>query len=112
MKKVLLMVLFVSLAVTMFIGCANKKEDNEQGATITVLTHRTDLADSVLYDAKLGFEAAYADYGWTVDFENITDYEGDVTTRIGGGAYGDVLMIPNAVEKKDLSAVFKPLGTL
>ena len=111
MKKVLLMVLFVSLAVTMtFAGGAT--DENEQGATITVLTHRTDLADSVLYDAKLGFEAAYADYGWTVDFENITDYEGDVTTRIGGGAYGDVLMIPNAVEKKDLSAVFKPLGTI
>ena len=60
---------------------------------ITVLTNRTDLVDTTFQDYKKTFEAKYPDV--TVTFEAITDYEGEVTTRMNTGDYGDVLLIPN-----------------
>ena len=63
-------------------------------------------------DAKLEFEAKYAANGWTVEFEGITDYPGVVSTRMGGGEYGDVLLIPDVLDPADLPAFFLPTGTI
>ncbi len=76
---------------------------------ITVLTNRTDLVDTTFQDYKKTFEAKYPDV--KVTFEAITDYDGEVKTRMNTDDYGDVLNIPTGVAASDLSSFFDPLGT-
>jgi raffinose/stachyose/melibiose transport system substrate-binding protein len=78
--------------------------------SITVLTNRTDLATTALPAYAKKFEAKYP--GTKVTFQGVTDYEGDVTTELSSGDYGDVLLIPNTVTVSQLSRFFEPLGTL
>src|SRR3982750_442821 len=61
--------------------------------TITVLNHRTDLdKDGTLAKYSEAFKAKYPDV--TVNWETITDYAGEVSTRLNTTDYGDVLNIP------------------
>ena len=76
---------------------------------ITVLTNRTDLVDTTFQDYKKTFEAKYPDV--KVTFEAITDYDGEVKTRMNTDDYGDVLILPTGVANADLSSFFEPLGT-
>ena len=46
-----------------------------------------------------------------VTFEAITDYDGEVKTRMNTDDYGDVLILPTGVANADLSSFFEPLGT-
>ncbi|MEU8750382.1 ABC transporter substrate-binding protein [Streptomyces chartreusis] len=93
-------------------GAEAKAPDNpsEVSGTITVLTHRTDLVQD-------GTMKAYAaEFGRTypkvkVEFDAITDYEGEVKIRMNTENYGDVLMIPGVIEKKDYPRFFASLGT-
>lgn len=85
-------------------------EAAEVSGDITVLTHRTDLVDNVFEDYKAQFEEEYPEVD--VTFEAITDYEGEVTTRMSTADYGDVLVIPNSVPPTDLPDFFEPLGTV
>src|SRR5688572_18339202 len=62
---------------------------------ITVLTNRTDLVTTKLPEYAKKFEAKYP--GTKVTFEGVTNYEEDVTTQLGSGDYGDVLLIPSVV---------------
>lgn len=79
--------------------------------TITILTHRTDrVADGTFDKYKAAFNAIYPDV--TVNFEGITDYEGEVRTRMSTDQYGDVLVIPNSVAPGQLPTFFEPLGTV
>lgn len=84
--------------------------DGEVAGSITVLTNRTDIVDTVFQDYKEQFEAEYPDV--TVEFEAITDYEGEVTTRMSTADYGDVLLIPNSIAPADLPDFFEPLGSV
>jgi ABC-type glycerol-3-phosphate transport system substrate-binding protein len=78
--------------------------------TITVLTHRTDLVqDGTMKKYADEFRKTYP--GVTVKFDGITDYEGEVKTRMNTEKYGDVLMIPGAVKKDDYPKFFASLGT-
>lgn len=88
----------------------NGEDATEISGEITVLTQRTDLVDNVFQDYKAEFESLYPDV--TVTFEAITDYEGEVTTRMSTTDYGDVLLIPNTVAPSDLPDFFEPLGTV
>ena len=109
MRKILTLVLSLILALgfcVSMIGCKDKTNE------IVVLSHRTDLKNTLLAEAKTEFEKKYADKGWKVSFETYTDYEGDIATRISGNNYGDVLMLPNAVEDKDLNKKFLSYGTV
>ncbi|HEY8389377.1 MAG TPA: ABC transporter substrate-binding protein [Clostridia bacterium] len=109
MRKILTLVLSLMLALGFCVsitGCKDKINE------IVVLSHRTDLKNTLLAQAKTEFEKKYADKGWKVSFETYTDYEGDVTTRISGNNYGDVLMLPNSVEDKDFSKKFLSYGTV
>lgn len=83
--------------------------DGEISGKITVLTNRTDLVDTTFADYKAAFEAKYP--GTEVEFEAITDYEGEVTTRMSSDEYGDVLIIPAGVNVADYSNYFEPLGS-
>ncbi|WP_199721442.1 ABC transporter substrate-binding protein [Cellulomonas rhizosphaerae] len=75
---------------------------------ILVLTNRTDLVDTTFQDYKKTFEAKYPDV--KVKFEALTDYEGEVKTRMNTKDYGDVLLIPNSVSVADYPDFFEPIG--
>ncbi|PUB20814.1 carbohydrate ABC transporter substrate-binding protein (CUT1 family) [Promicromonospora sp. AC04] len=85
-------------------------EGDGPSGTITVLTNRTDIVDTVLEDYVAEFQKTYP--AVDVEFEALTDYEGDVTVRLNSGDYGDVLLIPNAVDPDQLATFFEPLGSV
>jgi ABC-type glycerol-3-phosphate transport system substrate-binding protein len=93
-------------------GAADDKTDATGGVTgsITVLTNRTDLAETVLPAYAKKFESKFP--GTKVTFEAVTNYEGDVTTQLSSGDYGDVLLIPNTVPLEQLPSFFESLGGL
>ncbi len=108
----------LAAALTLAAGCtggAGNDDDTagEQGGEIkgeiTVLTNRTDLAETALPAYGKRFEAKYP--GTKVSFEAVTNYEGDVTTQLSSGDYGDVLLIPNTVAVDQLGQFFEPLGS-
>lgn len=85
-------------------------DDGVMAGDITVLTWRTDLLeDGTLDGYKAEFEKKYPDV--TVEFEGITDYEGEVRTRMNTEDYGDVLGIPGTITPEQLPDFFEPLGT-
>ncbi|PRZ04825.1 carbohydrate ABC transporter substrate-binding protein (CUT1 family) [Isoptericola sp. CG 20/1183] len=85
-------------------------DDGEPSGEITVITQRTDIVDTVFMDYKERFEAEYPDV--TVEFEALTDYEGEIAVRMNTADYGDVLLIPNSVTPDQLGTYFEPLGTV
>ncbi|NLB85369.1 MAG: carbohydrate ABC transporter substrate-binding protein [Acholeplasmataceae bacterium] len=105
MKKILYFCLIIVIAATLM-AC------DSQPKTITFLTNRTDLKNTILKDAQEQFAKYYADKGWNVRVETVTDYENIVSTRISGNNYGDVLLIPQTVEPKDLDKYFHDFGTV
>lgn len=79
------------------------------GATLTVLTHRTDMKeDGSLAEMTKAFEEKF---NCKVEYQAFTDYASDVSTMMSTDNYGDVLMIPDTVELKDLHLYFEPLGS-
>jgi raffinose/stachyose/melibiose transport system substrate-binding protein len=114
MAKKLIAVGAAAVAASLLLaGCQTGTDSADSGAIegeITVLTQRTDLVDNVFQDYKAEFEKKYPDV--TVNFEAITDYEGEIAIRLNTEDYGDVLLIPNSVSKDQLANYFEPLGTV
>lgn len=78
--------------------------------TITVLTHRTDLVqDGTMKKYAAEFNKTYPKV--KVEFDALTDYEGEVKIRMNTENYGDVLMIPAVIKKSDYPKFFASLGT-
>src|SRR4051794_40483827 len=104
-------------ALTLVTGCTGGASDDDGTSAaggritgeITVLTNRTDLAETTLPAYAKKFEAKYP--GTKVSFEAVTNYEGDVTTQLSSGDYGDVLLVPNTVAVDQLGQFFEPLGS-
>lgn len=130
-KKLLCVALATSMVAGLLAGCDNNNNttadnsgtsddsgsttegnggDSEITGEITVLTHRTDLLNSDFADYKAEFESKYP--GTTVSFEAMEDYEGDVSTRLSTGDYGDVFMIPNTIPANEFADFCEPLGTV
>ncbi|MGW3681666.1 ABC transporter substrate-binding protein [Streptomyces prasinus] len=85
-------------------------DPSEAKGSITVLTHRTDLVQDGTMDAYAAkFNKTHP--GVKVEFDALTDYEGEVKIRMNTENYGDVLMIPAVVEKKDYPKFFASLGS-
>ncbi|MCL3862330.1 ABC transporter substrate-binding protein [Actinotalea sp. K2] len=110
-------VALVAAGTTLLAACGGGGGEPEAGGDtgeiagdITVLTNRTDIVDTVFQGYKEQFESEYPDV--TVTFEAITDFEGEVTTRMSTADYGDVLLIPNSVAPADLPDFFEPLGSV
>ncbi|VEU83301.1 ABC transporter substrate-binding protein [Acholeplasma hippikon] len=103
MKKLFVMLCFI-FALFVLVACG------EEPKIITFLTNRTDLRNTILKEAAQAFESKYEDKGYKIRIETITDYENVVSTRISGKNYGDVLLIPQTVENKDLDKYFVSLG--
>ena len=84
----------------------NAGGDSEITGEITVLTNRTDILNTDLARYAEEFQAKYP--GTTVNFEAMEDYEGDVSTRLSTGDYGDVFFIPNTIPTNELADFCEP----
>src|ERR1044071_3545989 len=100
----------VSTALVLSAGVSFTSAQSLSG-TLTILNHRTDLdKDGTLAKYSAAFKAKYPDA--TVNWETITDYAGEVATRLNTTDYGDVLNIPPSVSADKFSQFFSPLGTV
>ncbi len=107
--KTLLVV--VLLALVAAVGGRSSAAAQALSGTITVLSHRTDLdKDGTLAKYSAAFTALKP--GVTVKWETITDYAGEVATRLNTKDYGDVLNIPPSVSADKYANFFSPLGTV
>lgn len=114
-KKALAGVATIAAAAIALSGCAGGADDPSNtidGAIegdITVVTWRTDLVESGAFDAYVeAFETVYPDVN--VEVEAITDYEGEMQTRLSTTNYGDVIGIPNSVQPSQFEQFLEPLG--
>ena len=74
-------------------------------ATIKVINHRTDLIQDGTFDGYVAeFQKLYPNI--TIEYEGITDYAGDMTTRLTSQEWGDVCMIPTTIPLPELSDYF------
>lgn len=87
---------------------ASSEDSGPPSGEILVLTNRTDIVDTELADYAAKFKETYPEV--TVKFEALTDYPGEVKTRMSTQDYGDVLLVPDDVSGKDLPDFFEPLG--
>ncbi|WP_344291315.1 ABC transporter substrate-binding protein [Streptomyces synnematoformans] len=84
-------------------------DPDKVSGTIEVITHRTDLVeDGTMDEYAAEFRRTYPNV--KVEFDGVTDYEGEVKTRMNSDDYGDVLMIPGTVKKNDYPRFFASLG--
>ena len=106
----------VALTVTAGIvlsGCAGASGDSadntidgEVKGDIKVVTWRTDLVEDGTFDKYAAeFNKKYPDVN--VNFEAITDYEGEVRTRMNTKDYGDVLLIPNSITARPAAPLLR-----
>ncbi len=77
-------------------------------ATVTILTSRTDIADTTYAAYAEEFHELYPNI--TVEYEAITDYEETLQLRLTTGDWGDICFIPTSVSMAQLSDYFIPLG--
>lgn len=89
-------------------GNAGGGSDGKPSGEILVLTNRTDIVGTTFKGYATKFQAKYPDV--KVKFQALTDYEGEVKTRMSTKQYGDVLLIPSGVAKADYADFFEPLG--
>jgi len=77
--------------------------------TLTVLHHRTDREQDGSYaEMTKDFESKN---NCTVVYKSYTNYSEDASTILSSSGWGDVMMIPDSVEQKDLGNFFESLGT-
>lgn len=77
-------------------------------ADLKFLTHKTDVVDTKFQDYITEFQKMYPNVN--IEYEGITNYADDITTRLTTGDWGDICMIPTSVDKDELSNYFTPLG--
>ena len=77
-------------------------------ANIKVLTHRTDIIDTIFEDYKAKFNKIYPNI--QIEYEAVTDYAEDATVRLTTRDWGDICMIPDTVDKTELSTFFHSFG--
>jgi ABC-type glycerol-3-phosphate transport system substrate-binding protein len=88
---------------------ASNTIDGDVTGEVTFVTWRTDLIQDGTFDKYAAeFTKKYPDA--SVKFEGITDYEGEMRTRLSTTNYGDVLGIPNSVLPDQFADFFEPLG--
>ncbi|MBI9050358.1 MAG: carbohydrate ABC transporter substrate-binding protein [Anaerolineaceae bacterium] len=86
-------------------------EEVALSGTLTVLSNRTDLdEDGTLAQYSDAFSALYP--GVTVEWETMTDYVGEVETRMNTTEYGDVLLLPPALVAEKFPQFLTPLGSV
>lgn len=82
--------------------------DGEVKGDLKVVTWRTDLVEDGTFDEYAAeFNKLYPDVN--VTFEGITDYEGEMKTRLSTKNYGDVIGIPT-MQPSQFEQFLEPLG--
>lgn len=110
-RKVAALTAAASLLALTACSSDSSGEGADGEVTLKVLTWRTDLVEDGTFDEYADrFNETYPDI--TVEFEGITDYEGEVKTRMSTENYGDVLGIVGTVQPAQLQDFFEPLGTV
>lgn len=87
--------------------------DTDLKGTVKFLTNRTDMQKDD-YNG-VGWKQYVSEFNKlypniTIDVEGLTDYASDSLTRLQGGDWGDVMMIPSVVPA-DLPTYFEDLGS-
>lgn len=114
MRKWIIGAVAAVLATSLLSGCGSSSSEADNDPTkiageITVITQRTDIVDTVFQDYAKEFEKLYPDV--KVNFEALSDYEGQIKVRMSTKDYGDVLLIPTSIPIKDIPDFFEPLGS-
>lgn len=78
-------------------------------ADLKFLTHKTDVVDTKFKTYIEEFQKLYPNIN--IEYEGITNYADDITTRLTTGDWGDICMIPVTVDKDELQNYFTPLGS-
>lgn len=107
-------------------GCGQKKQVEKQEMDVTIdqiklgedytditadlkfLTHKTDVIDTKFQEYIQEFQKLYPNVN--IEYEGITAYADDITTRLTTGDWGDICMVPTTVDKDELSNYFTPFG--
>lgn len=112
-KRLLSVICATTIATSLFVGCSSSigssSGDSKGEVTLKVLTHRTDIKDTVLKEVG---DKYYQEKGVKIEWEAITDYQGIVQTRMNTKDYGDVLNILSSFKASELGEFFEPLGKL
>ena len=114
-KKALAGIALLATAAVAISGCAgggasdaDNTIDGDVKGDIKVVTWRTDLVEDGTFDKYAEeFNKKYPDVN--VTFEGITDYAGEMLTRMSTTNYGDVIGIP-AVQPDQYEQFLEPLG--
>ena len=114
-KKTVAALAAVAVTAIALSGCSaggasdpNNKIDGEVKGDLKVITWRTDLVEDGTFDTYVKeFEKKYPDVKVTV--EGITDYEGEMKTRLSTKNYGDVIGIPT-MQQSQFEQFLEPLG--
>ena len=109
-RKLLSIFLLMAVTLSLSFSEGNKETAKKKTQEITVITHRTDLVDNLFQEYVAEFNKIYPDI--KVNYESITDYEGEIKIRMNTKQYGDLLMIPDTgFAISELPDFFEPLGT-
>ncbi|WP_109212278.1 MULTISPECIES: ABC transporter substrate-binding protein [Microbacterium] len=114
-KKAFAGIALIATAAVAISGCAgggagdaDNTIDGEVKGDIKVVTWRTDLVEDGTFDKYAeAFNEEYPDVN--VTFEGITDYAGEMLTRMSTTNYGDVIGIP-AIKPDQYEQFLEPLG--
>ncbi|MFE5409257.1 ABC transporter substrate-binding protein [Microbacterium sp. NPDC056569] len=114
-KKAFAGIALLATAAVAISGCAgggasdaDNTIDGEVKGDIKVVTWRTDLVEDGTFDKYAEeFNKEYPDVN--VTFEGITDYAGEMLTRMSTTNYGDVIGIP-AIKPEQYEQFLEPLG--
>lgn len=101
--------LVLSSALLINTGILNHHIVTAQEGTITFINHKTDWQGNGKWDEYIAeFNEIYPDV--EVNVEVITDYAGQIKTRMNTEEYGDVLMLPATINPEEFHYFFEPLG--
>lgn len=78
-------------------------------AELKFLTHKTDAVDDKFAGYIQEFQKMYPNIN--IEYEGITDYANDITTRLTTGDWGDICMVPSTVDKDELENFFVNFGS-
>lgn len=113
-KRTLFSLLSLSvIGLGVFAACGNKEKDSGKSSdgkeTITFINHKTDWEGNGKWaEYMAAFNEKYPDIN--VEIQTITDYAGQMKTRMNSKEYGDLLMLPGDIKPQDFPHFFEPLG--
>lgn len=135
MKKALSLLLVSALSASLLAGCGGSAASGDASsdggestvpaysdltvgtdytdlmASIKFISHRTDLIEDGTFDSYVAeFQKLYPNI--EINYEGITDYAGDMTTRLTSNDWGDICMIPTTIPLTELENYFYPMCDL